>query len=161
MSGLKGAGTALIGPGDIVPDTQLQGMGDGAVGMITVLHYSADDPSAENQAFVKAWKEAYGANTTPDFMGVQGYDGMAAIFEVITKLDGDITGDKAMAVLKGWTFDSPRGPIMIDAETREIVHDEYVHEIVKRDGRLVKVVVETIPQVKDQCKELGIGKCKQ
>ncbi len=114
-----------------------------------------------NQAFVKAWKEAYGEGTTPDFMGVQGYDGMAAIVEVIARLDGDITGDAAMEVLKGWTFDSPRGPIMIDAETREIIHDEYVHEVVKRDGRLVKVVVETIPQVKDQCKELGIGKCKQ
>ncbi len=159
--GMKEAGTALIGPGDISPDTQLQGMGDGAIGMITVLHYAADDPRPVNQAFVKAWKAAYGADTTPDFMGVQGYDGMAAIVEVIARLDGDITGDAAMEVLKGWTFDSPRGPIMIDAETREIIHDEYVHEVVKRDGRLVKVVVETIPQVKDQCKELGIGKCKQ
>ena len=159
--GMKAAGTALIGPGDINPDTQLQGMGDGAVGLITVLHYAADDPRPENQAFVKAWKEAYGPDTTPDFMGVQGYDGMAAIYEVITKLDGDITGDKAIEVLKGWKFNSPRGPIMIDPVTRDIIHNEYVHEVVKKDGRLVKVILEMIPQVKDQCKELGIGRCKQ
>ncbi len=159
--GMKEAGTALIGPGDITPDTQLQGMGDGAVGLITVLHYAADNPNPENQAFVKAWKEAYGQDTTPDFMGVQGYDGMAAIYEVVTRLDGDITGDKAIEVLKGWKFNSPRGPIMIDPVTRDIIHNEYVHEVVKKDGRLVKVIRETIPQVKDQCKELGIGRCKQ
>ena len=158
---MKGAGTALIGPGDITQDTQLQGMGDSAVGLITVHHYAADLPNPANQAFVKAWKAAYGADTTPDFMAVQGYDGMAAIYEVIRKLDGEITGDKAMAVLRGWTFDSPRGPIMVDARTRDIVHNEYVHEVVKQGGRLVQVIRETVPQVKDQCKELGIGKCKQ
>ncbi len=159
--GMADAGTALIGPGDINPDTQLQGMGDRAVGLVTVLHYSADDPSPANQAFVKAWKAAYGADTTPDFMGVQGYDGMAAIFEVITKLDGNITGDAAMEVLKGWGYDSPRGPIMIDPDTRDIIHNEYVHEVVMQNGRLVKLVRETILQVKDQCKELGIGRCAE
>ncbi len=158
--GMRGAGIALIGPGDIVQDTQLQSMGDGAVGLITVLHYAADDPSPENQAFVKAWKEAYGEDSTPDFMGEQGYDGMAAIVDVIAKLDGNITGEKAMEVLRGWKFNSPRGPIMIDPETRDIVHNEYVHVIVKRGGRLVKVIRETIPQVKDPCKELMVGKCK-
>lgn len=159
--GMKAAGTALIGPGDIAPDTQLQGMGEGAVGLVTVLHYAADDPNPTNQAFVKAWKAEYGADTTPDFMGVQGYDGMAAIYAVIAELDGEITGDAAMAVLRGWQFDSPRGPIMIDPETRDIIHNEYVHEVVSQGGRLVKVVRETVLQVKDQCKELGIGKCKQ
>ena len=158
--GMRGAGIALIGPGDIVQDTQLQGMGDGAVGLITVLHYAADDPRPENQAFVKAWKEAYGEDSTPDFMAEQGYDGMAAIVDVIAKLDGNITGEKAMEVLRGWKFNAPRGPIMIDPETRDIVHNEYVHVIVKRGGRLVKVIRETIPQVKDPCKELMVGKCK-
>ena len=94
-------------------------------------------------------------------MGVQGYDGMAAIFEVITKLDGNITGDAAIEVLKGWRFDSQRGPIMIDPETRDIVHNEYVHEVVMENGRLVRVLLETVSQVKDQCKELGIGRCAQ
>ena len=158
--GMREAGIALIGPGDITQDTKLQGMGDAAVGLITVLHYAADDPRPENQAFVKAWKAEYGADSTPDFMAVQGWDGMAAIVDVIRRLDGKIEAEKAMRVLRGWTFASPRGPIMIDAETRDIVHNEYVHEIVKKGGRLSKVIRDTIPQVKDPCKELKVGKCK-
>ena len=158
--GFKDAGIGLIGPGDINPATKLQQMGDGAVGLISTLHYSADLPSAENKAFVKAWKDAYGADSTPDFMGVQGYDGMAAIVDVIKKLDGNISGDAAIKTLKGWKFNSPRGPIMIDPKTRDIVHNEYVHQVVKVGGRLVKETIQTVPQVKDQCKALGIGKCK-
>jgi branched-chain amino acid transport system substrate-binding protein len=93
-------------------------------------------------------------------MGVQGYDGMAAIFHIIKTLDGDIDADKAMEALKGWTFDSPRGPISIDAETRDIVHDEHVHEVVKMDGRLGIKVIDTIPRVDDPCKKLKYGKCE-
>jgi len=158
--GMADAGIKLIGPGDITQDTKLQGMGDAAVGMITMHHYSADYDTPENAAFVKAWKAAYGADATPDFMAVGGWDGMAAIATVIRELDGKIEGDAAMAVLKGWTFDSPRGPIMIDPETRDIVQDEHVHMVVKRDdGTLGIEVIGEITQVKDPCKELKIGKC--
>ena len=157
------AGVRLIGPGDITQDTKLQGMGDAAVGLITIHHYSADYDTPANNAFVKAWKAAYGADTTPDFMGVQGWDGMAAITTVIRELDGKIDGDKAMAVLRGWTFkDSPRGPISIDAETRDIIQNEQVHKVVKRaDGSLGIEVIGQILNVKDPCKELKIGKCAQ
>jgi len=85
--GLGEAGIKLIGPGDITQDTKLQSMGDAAVGLVTAHHYSADYDTPENKAFVKAWKAEYGADTTPDFMGVAGYDGMAAIYHVINKLD--------------------------------------------------------------------------
>lgn len=158
--GMRAAGTALIGPGDITQDTKLQGMGDGAVGMITTHHYSADSKSPENQAFVKAWKAAYGADSIPDFMAVAGYDGMAAIATVIKKLDGKIDADKAMAILRGWKFNSPRGPIMIDPETRDIVQNVYVHEVMKMNGRLMMSVKGTVPNVKDPCKVLMVGKCK-
>lgn len=159
--GMGDAGIKLIGPGDLTQDTKLQDMGDDAVGMITMHHYSADYDTPENQAFVKAWKAEYGEDTTPDFMGVAGWDGMAAIFHVIRTLDGDIDADAAMAALKGWKFDSPRGPIMIDPETRDIVHDVHVHEVVKSGDRLAIEVLGTIPQVKDPCKELKIGKCAE
>ncbi len=158
--GMPGAGITLIGPGDITQDTKLQSMGDDAVGLVTVHHYSAEHDTPANQAFVKAFKAEYGADSTPDFMAEQGYDGMAAIVDVIRELDGEIDADKAMAVLRGWTFDSPRGPIMIDAETRDIVHNEYVHKVIKKGGRLSMEVLATIPQVKDPCKELKVGKCK-
>lgn len=157
--GMAQAGIKLIGPGDITPDTKLQSMGDAAVGMITMHHYSADYDTPENQAFVKAWKAAYGPDSTPDFMGVAGWDGMAAIAHVVKTLDGKVSAQGAMNALKGWTFNSPRGTIMIDPETRDIVQDEHVHQIVKVGDRLAIKVIETIPQVKDPCKALKIGKC--
>lgn len=159
--GMGDAGIKLIGPGDLTQDTKLQDMGDNAVGMITMHHYSADYDTPENQAFVKAWKAEYGDDTTPDFMGVAGWDGMAAIFHVIKTLDGNIDADAAMEALKGWKYDSPRGPIMIDPDTRDIVHDVHIHEVVKSGDRLAIKVLGVIPQVKDPCKELQIGKCAQ
>ncbi len=158
--GMREAGIALIGPGDITQDTKLQGMGDAAVGMVTVHHYSADYQTAENKAFVAAWKAEYGADASPDFFAVQGYDGMAAIVDVIRALDGKIDAEGAMRVLSGWSFNSPRGPIRIDGATRDIVQNEYVHKVVKKGGRLFIEVQDTIPQVKDPCKELKVGKCK-
>ena len=157
--GLRQAGVALIGPGDLTQDTQLQGMGDAGVGLKVVGHYQADLDTPENKAFVAAWKNAYGKDSTPDFMGVQGYDGMAAIFHVIKTLNGEIDGDKAIEALKGWKFDSPRGPIMIDPATRDVVQNEYVSTIVRDGKRLKAEVTGTIYQVKDPCKELKVGPC--
>ncbi|MEQ8700079.1 MAG: ABC transporter substrate-binding protein [Bauldia litoralis] len=157
--GMKEAGVALIGPGDITHDTLLQGMGDAAVGLVTASHYYADLDNPANKAFVAAWKKAYGADTTPDFVGVGGYDGMAAIYHVIKSVKGKITAEKAMAALKGWTFDSPRGKIMIDPETRDIVQNVYIMEVGKDGNRLVQNQKGVFNAVKDKCKELKIGRC--
>lgn len=157
--GMDKAGVKLVGPGDITQDTKLQSMGDAAVGLRTVHHYTADLDTPDNKKFVAAWKKAYGNDSTPDFMGVAGYDGMAAIFHVVKTVKGKITGEKAIAALKGWTFNSPRGPISIDPETRDIVQNEYLSEVTK-DGDVLRMkVIETIPNVKDQCKSLKIGRC--
>jgi branched-chain amino acid transport system substrate-binding protein len=104
---------------------------------------------------------AYGADSTPDFLGVQGYDGMAAIFHVVNTVKGKITGSSAMEALKGWTFNSPRGPISIDPETREIVQNIYLHEVVKEGERLTIHVKHTYEAVKDQCKALKVDQCGQ
>jgi branched-chain amino acid transport system substrate-binding protein len=160
--GMRQAGIRLVGPGDLTPDHKLQSMGDDAVGLITAHHYNADLDNPANKRFVAAWKQEYGANATPDFMGVQGYDGMAAIAHIVRTLQGKIDPDKAQAALKGWKYaDSPRGPIMIDANTRDIVMNEYLSELVKVDGRLVQKNIGVIPAVKDMCKELKEGKCAQ
>ena len=157
--GMKDAGIKLIGPGDITQDTELQKMGKDAAGMITMHHYSADYATPANQAFVKAWKGAYGADAVPDFMAVAGWDGMAAIAHAITAQNGDVTAEGTMKALAGWKFDSPRGSISIDAATRDIVMDENVHEVVVEGDKLMIKVLDTIPQVKDPCKELKVGKC--
>ena len=105
--GMREAGIKLIGPGDITQDTKLQAMGPAAVGLITMHHYHADLDNPENKRFVEAWKKEYGANSTPDFMAVGGYDGMAAIVHVIQALKGKIDTDKALEALKGWKFSKP------------------------------------------------------
>jgi branched-chain amino acid transport system substrate-binding protein len=159
--GMNKAGIRLIGPGDITDDTQLQSMGDAAVGLITTHHYHANLNTPTNRAFVKAWTAEYGPKSTPNFMAVQGYDGMAAIYHVIKSFGGKkITADGAMAALKGWKFNSPRGPIMIDPATRDIVQNEYI-SVVKagKGGKLMQEVTSTFKGVKDQCKALKVGKC--
>jgi branched-chain amino acid transport system substrate-binding protein len=158
--GMRQAGIRLIGPGDLTPDYKLQGMGDEAVGLITIHHYNADLDSPLNKRFVAAWKKDYGATAAPDFMAVQGYDGMAAIAHVVTALKGKVDPDAAMQALKGWKFNSPRGPIMIDPQTRDIVMNEYLSEVVKSGGHLVQKNIGTINAVKDMCKELKEGKCR-
>jgi branched-chain amino acid transport system substrate-binding protein len=159
---MSAAGIRLIGPGDIVQDIKLQGMGDAAVGLITMHHYNADLDNPENKRFVASWKKDYGADSTPDFMAVGGYDGMAAIVHAIHATNGKLDGEAAVKSLEGWKFNSPQGPIEIDPQTRDIVMNEYLDEVVRGpDKKLHQKVLATIDQVKDQCKALEIGRCKQ
>jgi branched-chain amino acid transport system substrate-binding protein len=159
--GMKAAGTQLIGTGDIVPDNMLQGMGESAVGLITVHHYNADLDNPQNKAFVKAWKAAYGPDSTPDFTSVGAYDGMAAIVHALHATKGKIDdGAAAVKSLEGWKFNSPQGPIEIDPQTRDIIMNEYLDQVVKGpDGKLHEKVLATFHDVKDQCKVLAIGPC--
>jgi len=159
--GMRDAGIKLIGPGDITQDIKLQAMGDAAVGLITMHHYNADLDNPANHRLVAAWKKEYGADTVPDFMGVQGFDGMAAIAHVVQATHGRVGAEAAVKSLKGWKYDSPRGPIMIDPQTRDIVMNEYLSELVKKDGRLVQKNLGVIEHVKDMCKELKEGRCAQ
>ncbi|MGB6541878.1 MAG: ABC transporter substrate-binding protein [Xanthobacteraceae bacterium] len=158
--GMRADGIKLIGPGDITQDIKLQGMGDAAVGLITMHHYNADLDNPENKRFVAAWKKDYGADSTPDFTAVGGYDGMAAIVHAVQATKGKMDGEAAVKSLLGWKFNSPQGPIMIDPATRDIVMNEYLDEVVKgADGKLHQKVIGQIDQVKDKCKELAIGPC--
>jgi branched-chain amino acid transport system substrate-binding protein len=158
--GMAAAGIKLIGPGDIVQDIKLQGMGDAAVGLITMHHYNADLDNPQNKKFVAAWKAAYGADSTPDFTAVGGYDGMAAIVHAVQATKGKMDGDDAVKSLLGWKFNSPQGPIMIDPETRDIIMNEYLSEVVKGpDGKLHEKQLAVDDSVKDQCKVLALGPC--
>ena len=154
--GLKAQGIKLIGPGDISTDEELQNMGDVALGVVTAFHYSSAATRPANQEFVKAYKAEFGEKEDPPFEVVGAYDGMAAIFHAIIAQKGNIDPDKTMELLKGWKNDaSPRGPIMIDPDTRDIVQNEYLRRIEKVNGALANVEFETIPMVKDPWKELN------
>lgn len=157
--GMKQAGIKLIGPGDITQDTKLQPMGQNADGLITMHHYNADLANPANKKFVEDWKKAYGADSTPDFMAVAGYDGMAAIVAAIKATGGKLDGEKAVAALKGWKYNSPRGPISIDPATRDIIMNEYLSQAAFQNGRVVQKNIGKIDAVKDACKENKVGPC--
>jgi branched-chain amino acid transport system substrate-binding protein len=157
--GMKDAGIKLIGPGDITQDTKLQPMGQNADGLITMHHYNADLDNPENKKFIEAWKKEYGPDSTPDFMAVAGYDGMAAIAAAIKATGGKLDGDKAVAALRGWKFASPRGPIQIDPETRDIIMNEYLSQASFQNGRVVQKNIGKIEAVKDACKANKVGPC--
>jgi branched-chain amino acid transport system substrate-binding protein len=154
--GLDKAGIKLIGPGDITTDEELPNMGDVALGVTTMFHYSAAADRPANKAFVAAWKKEYGANETPNFLSAGSWDGTAMIFEAIKQQKGKLNPDKTMEIFKNWKFaDSPRGPISIDPETRDIVQNEYLREVRKVGGQLANVELETFATaVKDPWKEL-------
>jgi branched-chain amino acid transport system substrate-binding protein len=147
--GLREAGIKLIGSGDVVDDDVLEAMGDATLGVITTHHYSAAHDSPENAAFKKAYAEANGSSSRPNFMAVAGYDGMAAIYAVAKKLEGKIDADLAMAALKGLALQSPRGPIHIDPETRDIVQTVYVRKVERTKAGLYNVEFDRFPDVKD------------
>lgn len=147
--GLAEAGIKAIATGDVTDDHVLDAMGEVAQGMITSHHYSAAHDSPENKAFLEAYGQVSGTLGRANFMAVAGYDGMAAIYDVASKLGGKIDGDKAMEILKGWKRQSPRGPISIDPETRDIVQTVYIRRVEKRGDHWYNVEFEQFPEVKD------------
>jgi branched-chain amino acid transport system substrate-binding protein len=147
--GLKQAGIKLIGTGDLTDDGVLHAMGDGTIGLITSFHYSAAHDSPENKAFIKAYVETNGTRLRPNFMACAGYDGMAAIAEALKKTQGSVDPEKLLAALRGMKLTSPRGPIMIDPETRDIVQTVYIRQVRKVNGALHNVEFEKFPDVRD------------
>ena len=147
--GLKQAGVRLIATGDLTDDGVLQAMGEPTLGLITSFHYSAAHDSPENKLFVKTYAEVNGTKYRPNFMACAGYDGMAAIAEALKKTGGATDADKFLAALKGMKLTSPRGPITIDPETRDIVQTVYIREVKKVDGQLYNIEFDKFENVKD------------
>jgi branched-chain amino acid transport system substrate-binding protein len=147
--GLADAGIKLIATGDITDDGVLDAMGDPTLGLVTSFHYSASHDSPENTAFKKAYADANGTKLRPNFMAAAGYDGMAAIYEALRKTSGSTDGDKIMAALKGMKLVSPRGTIMIDPETRDVVQTVYIRKVEKTGGGLYNMEFDKFPDQKD------------
>ncbi len=146
--GMDKAGIKLIGTGDVTDDDQLNDMGDGALGVVTSHHYSAAHPSALNKKFVEAFEKA-NKGLRPNFMAVGGYDGMRVIYEALKKTGGKGGGDALLAGMKGQIFESPRGPIFIDAQTRDVVQNIYLRKVEKKNGQLYNIEFDVIKDVKD------------
>jgi len=154
--GLREAGINIAAPQDLLPDEELPNMGDLPLGLITSGTYSAAGKRPANEAFLAAWKRAYGEKSVPDFFSVDGWDGMAMIFDLVKATKGKFTADEAMTFFSHWQNpDSPRGPIAIDPVTRDIIQNVYIRRVEKVDGKLANVEIATIPMLKDPWKELN------
>jgi branched-chain amino acid transport system substrate-binding protein len=147
--GLDKSGIKLIAEGSVTDDDLLNGVGDVALGVVTSHHYSAAHDSAENKAFVEAFKKAAGFR--PNFMAMGGYDGMHLIYEGLKKTNG-AGGEALVTAMKGMSWTSPRGPVSIDPQTRDIVQNIYVRKVARVNGELYNVEFATTPNVKDPVK---------
>jgi branched-chain amino acid transport system substrate-binding protein len=145
--GLDEAGIKLIGPGDVTDDELLPTMGDAMLGAVTAHFYSAAHPSPINKAFVRAFEQHNGYR--PNFMVVSGYDGMHLIYEALKKSNGSTDSKTLMSILKGMAWESPRGPMSIDRETGDVIHNIYIRKVEKVNGELYSVEFATFESVKD------------
>jgi len=143
--------TKVLGSGETTAEAALKSMGDTALGIITAWHYDYKLDNKLNQAFVKEFYAMHGRN--PDFFSIGGYDGMHAIYETLKKTKGNTDAEAMIAAAKGLKWDSPRGPMGIDPETRDVVQDVYIRRVQKVGGELVNVPFDRVPQVKDPAGE--------
>jgi branched-chain amino acid transport system substrate-binding protein len=152
-------GIQLIGTGE-TPEYDLPAVGDAALGMVTALHYGPYLDNPENKAYVQAMVAKYGndmAGGLPSFIHVQAYDGMEILFRMLRATGGKRDADKMMEAVKGYAWKSPRGPVQVDAATRELIQNIYIRRVQKVDGKLANIAFRTYEAVKDPWHELHIG----
>jgi branched-chain amino acid transport system substrate-binding protein len=151
--GLDKAGIRIIATGDVTDDDILNEMGDAALGVVNSHHYSAAHPSPANRKFVQAFEAQN--RFRPNFMAVAGYDGMRVIYKALEATKGQGGGDALLAAMKGQVFESPRGPVLIDAQTRDIVQDVYIRKVERvaaMGNQLYNVEFDVQKAVKDPAK---------
>lgn len=149
--GIDARKTKVMGQLEIADEHAIKAMGDAALGIITASHYDYAHKSAKNDAFVKAYNAAY--NRNPDFFSVGGWDGMQLIYDTLKKTGGKTDAQAMVDAAKGSKWESPRGPISIDPETRDIVQTVYIRRVEKADGKLQNVEIDKVENVKDPVKE--------
>ena len=149
--GLDKSGIRLFGAGDLTDDDTLNNMGDVMLGTVTAYFYSAAHPSEKNRAFVDGVRKANN-HKRANFFAVSGYDGMHVVYEALRKTAGSIDGDAFVGAMKGMAWESPRGPISIDPDTRDIIQNIYIRKVEKKGGELWNTEFETIADVKDPVK---------
>jgi branched-chain amino acid transport system substrate-binding protein len=142
--------TKILGSGETTAEQALKSMGDSALGIITAWHYDYTDKNPRNVAFVKVFRELH--NRNPDFFSAGGYDGMHAIYESLKKTGGKADADSLVAAAKGLKWDSIRGPMSIDPQTRDVVQTIYIRKVEKVGGELINVPFDKVENVKDPVK---------
>ncbi len=148
--GLDKAGIKIIGPGDLTDDDEILAQGDVMLGVVTAHHYSAAHPSPMNKAYFDTFKKANGYR--PNFISVGGWDGMHLIYEALKKTNGATDGEALINAMKGMAWESPRGPMSIDAASRDVTQNIYIRKVEKQNGELFNVEFTTFANVRDPLK---------
>jgi branched-chain amino acid transport system substrate-binding protein len=143
--------TKVLGQGELTYEDALKSMGDAGLGFITAFHYDFNHQSAKNKAFVAAYNAEFKRN--PDMFSAGAYDGMHVIYEALKKTKGNTDGEALIAAAKGMKWESPRGPMTIDPQTRDVIQTVYIRRVEKVNGQLVNVEFDKIENVKDPFKE--------
>jgi branched-chain amino acid transport system substrate-binding protein len=154
-TGLKAAGIKFFGPGDLTQEPDLPALGDAALGITTSFNYSRAHDSAKNKAFLAKHKEMFGSTDTVTFSSVGAYDGVHVIYQMIKNGGGKIDGAKAVESVKGMSWESPRGPLTIDPNSRHVTQTIYLRTVEKVDGKLENVEKEAFPNQPDYGYKLG------
>jgi branched-chain amino acid transport system substrate-binding protein len=146
--GLTPPDTKILAQGELTHPEALDGMGETALGIITTFHYTLERDDPINNEFVEGYTSANNGRE-PDLFSIGGYDGMHLIYEPLTATEGDASGDALVEAAKGMAWESPRGPMSIDPETRDVIQTVYIREVQEVDGELQNVIIDEIPDVKD------------
>ena len=146
--GLTPPDTKILAQGELTLPEAIESMGDTADGIITTFHYTMERDDPINNEFVRAFRDANDGRS-PDIFSVGGYDGMHLIYETLKKTEGDTDGAKLVDAAKGMAWDSPRGPISIDPETRDIVQTVWIRQVEDVDGKPENVIIDSLPDMKD------------
>ena len=140
----------IMGQGELTEESALKAMGDSAIGIITAYHYDYTHDSAANRDFVKAYNAEFKRN--PDLFSIGGYDGMHLIYEALKKAGGQSDAESLISAAKGMKWESPRGPVSIDPETRDVIQTVYIRRVENVNGQVRNVEIEKIENVKDPVK---------
>jgi branched-chain amino acid transport system substrate-binding protein len=153
--GLLASGISLYA-GAETQETDMQPLGDAAIGIQTALHYGPYLDNPENKKFFEGLTAKHGAAGLPNLASVAAYDGLAVVYHMIDATKGQKNGQAAMESIKGYAWNSPRGPVSIDAATRDIVQNIYIRQVEKGpDGKVYNKVTDTIKDVKDPWAQLN------
>jgi branched-chain amino acid transport system substrate-binding protein len=146
--GMSAQQIRVMGTQELTDDSALKSMGNYSLGIITAGNYNYNRDDAMNKKFVADYRKlAKGEN--PNFGAVGGYDGMHLIYGALRLTKGNTDGDKLVAAAKIMKWQSPRGPMSIDPKTRDVVQTIYISKVEKKGGKLVNVVIDTVPDVHD------------
>ncbi len=140
----------LYGYNTLTDDVILPAIGDAALGITTVGHYSAALDTPANKAFVQEYERKH--NIWPSRYSEVGYVAAQLIVQAVEDLKGNVADRaKVREALRGAVtkIQPPRGPITFD-QYQQVITDIYITKTERWGTRMVNAIVEKIPGVSQE-----------